>query len=990
MKKVILLLLMAVPVLVWSQTKTVSGNVVSAEGQPLGQVSVIAKGTNIGTFTTDDGNFTLRIPVNIQWLEFSLIGYETKDVEAGSTPLSVVLKTAGASNLDEVVVVGYGTRIKRDLTTSIAKVTAHDFENQPVTTFEQALQGRAPGVFINSGSGKLGQGLIMRVRGISSISANQQPFIVIDGVPVISQAMSSSDEPDNPLATLNPDDIESIEILKDASSSAMYGARASNGVMLITTKSGKVGKTRLNIGINNGWSKATRIARFLNAEEYRELFTEAAKNSSYAPLDIAEEFEYETGTDDWTKNFNTNWAEAAFQHGSVKQYNASLTGGDAKTRFLFSGSWDDTKGIIIGNRLSRGNGRLNLDHTINKTFKVGANIALNKTKNYRLTSDNAFSNPVQLNAQPPVQPMHDATTGLLNRNTLYYNNLIELEGNNRNLNDIYKTTSNAYVEVNFLPNLKFRTLNGIDWTNLQETQFLGRRTEDGAPGGYSYERQYTNSIFTTTNTLTWNKTLTNTDLDALAGIEYQNGKYAGTSVEGKAFPSDKFTRIASAAIISGGSSTATRYRFLSYFFRTNLKFFDKYLFTASVRADGSSRFSQNKPYGIFPAASLGWIISEEGFLKNSKAISFLKLRASYGKTGNAEIGNFSSRTLFESQAYANIAGIVASQIGDPNLSWEKTDQYDIGLDFGFVNNRITGEIDYFFKNTKDLLLDVPLPSVNGFTNITKNIGDMENQGIEFMIAADIVRSTNFKWNSSFNISTYRNKVTRLIAPVQPTARYLSRLAVGQPFAQFYGRKFLGADPDNGDALYMTASGGKTNDWSEAVDTIVGNPNPDFFGGWNNKFTYKGFDLDILLQFVKGGDIYNMAGLFQSVNGDYFDNQTIDQMGYWRKPGDITMIPQPRLYDGNGTDKSSRWVQDGSYARLKSVSLSYNLPKSLLTRIKIDNLKLFVAGQNLMTWTKYKGYDPEVSTQYVPVLDQGHDFYTPPLAKTLVVGLNIGL
>ncbi|MFV0604863.1 MAG: SusC/RagA family TonB-linked outer membrane protein [Niabella sp.] len=989
MNKILFLALFVIPGMAWSQNKTASGKVTDSNGDPLGQVSVTIKGTLTGTVTKDDGTFNLTLSEKAKWLEFSLIGYQTTEIQPG-TNMVVVLNPAGADNLDEVVVVGYGTRIKRDLTTSIAKVTASDFENQPVTTFEQALQGRAPGVFINAGSGKLGQAMKIRVRGISSISANQQPFVVIDGIPVVNQAMSSSDEPDNPLATINPDDIESIEILKDASSSAMYGARASNGVMLVTTKSGKSGKTKLNIGINNGWSKPTRIAEFLNADQYRELFTVAAKNSYYGELDPATDFEDETGTTDWNDNYNTDWAGAAFQNGYLRQYNASLTGGDARTKFLLSGSYDDTKGIIIGNRLARGNGRLNIDHTINNIFKVGANISLNKTRNYRVTSDNAFSNPVQLNALPPIQPMYDPTTGLLNRNTLYYNNLIELEGNNRNLNDIYKTLSNAYVEVALLPNLKFRTLNGIDWTNLQETQFLGRRTEDGAPGGYSYERQYTNSIFTSSNTLNWLKSFNNVDIDVLAGIEYQNGKLSGTSVEGKAFPSDKFTRIASAAIISGGSSTSTQYRFLSYLTRGNFKFYNKYLLTLSVRADGSSRFSKSKPYGVFPAASLGWIISEEGFLKGNNAISFLKLRTSYGKTGNAEIGNFSARTLFESQAYANIAGIVAAQIGDPNLSWEKTDQYDIGLDFGFLKNRITGEIDYFFKKTKDLLLDVPLPSVNGFTTITKNVGDMENRGVEFMLSADIVRSSDFRWNSSFNISTYRNKVTRLIAPVQPTGRYLSRLAVGQPYGQFYGVKFLGADPANGDALYMKADGTATNDYTEAADTIIGNPNPDYFGGWNNKISYKGIDLDILLQFVKGVDVYNMAGVFQSVNGDYYDNQTVDQMNYWKNPGDVTMIPQPRMYDGNGTDKSSRWIQDGSYMRLKAVTLSYNFPAQILRKIKIDNLKFFLSGQNLITWTKYKGYDPEVNTQYVSSLNLGHDFYTPPLAKTIVVGLNIGL
>ncbi|ANH79904.1 hypothetical protein A8C56_01970 [Niabella ginsenosidivorans] len=970
----------------YSQTD-VKGTVKNADsGEPIPGASIVVKGTRQGVISGEDGRFSLKVPKGFDALEVSAVTFLTQEVTV-APELDIRLKTSGSTDLNEVMVVGYGTKIKRDVTSSISRVSAKDFEEQPVSSFEQALQGRASGVFINSGSGKLGQGLKIRVRGISSISAGQQPFVVIDGVPVVNQQLSSSDEPDNPLATLNPDDIESIEVLKDASSAAIYGARASNGVILVTTKSGKQGKTKVNIGISNGWSTPTHYQQFLNADQYRELFTAAAENAGY---NAADEFASETGTDDWNSNNNTNWAKAAFQNGYVRQYTASVSGGDARTRFLASASYNDQKGIIIGNRLTRATGRINLEHDLNKIFKVGANISLNQTNNYRVSSDNAFSNPVQLNALPPIQPMYDPATGLLNRNTLYYNSLIEVEGNNRNWNKIYRTTSSAFIEANILPNLKFRSQNGIDWTNLQESNFLGRRTEDGAPGGYSYEGQTTSSIFTTTNTLSWLKSFAKTDVDALAGIEYQNGKVSGENVTGRAFPSDKFTRIASAAIITGGSSTATQYRFMSYFFRSNFKFDEKYLLSASVRADGSSRFSKNKPYGVFPAVSAGWIISQENFLKESKALSFLKLRSSYGRTGNAEIGNFSSLTLFESSPYANIAGIIASQVGDPNLSWEKTDQFDLGLDFGFLNNRISGEVDYFFKKTKDLLLDIPLPSVNGFTVITKNIGDMQNKGWEFVLNADVIRNAAFKWTTSFNISTYRNKVTRLVAPVQPTDRNVGRLAVGAPFGQFYTKKYMGVDPDNGDALYMKADGTTTNDYGLAVDTVVGNPNPDYYGGWNNKISYKGFDLDILTQFVKGGDIFNLAGIFQSVNGDYFDNQTVDQMNYWKKPGDVTNVPQPRLYEGNGTNKSSRWVQDGSYFRLKSVTLSYSLPRQLAGKVKASNIKLFLSGQNLLTLTKYKGYDPEVNTQFIGSVNLNHDFYTPPLAKTFLIGLNVDL
>jgi TonB-linked SusC/RagA family outer membrane protein len=978
--------LLLLSVMVHAQTREVRGKITDLkDGLPLVGVTITVKGTNVSTATESDGTFKLTVPENATKLVVSSVGYKNQDVPI-SENITVSL-SAGDNSLSEVVVVGYGTRLKKDVTASIAKVSSKEFQNLPLPSFEQALQGRAAGVFMNTGSGKLGQAMNIRVRGISSISANQQPFVVIDGVPVTSQALGSSTEPDNPLATINPDDIESIEVLKDAASSAIYGARASNGVILVTTKTGKQGKTRLNAGFFTGFSEPTRKGKFLNAAQYKELFTVAAENMGYDP---AEEFGGETGTDDWNSNNDVNWADQAFRRGSISQYTVSLSGGDARTKFLFSGSYNDQKGIIIGDKLIRGTGRLNIDHTINAKFKVGANLSLNQTKNNRVPSDNSFSNPLQLNAIPPLHPLYDQD-GQYNSATLYYNSLIEQEGNNENLSKTNRTISSAYAEWTINKSLRFRSQAGIDWVNLQENQFLGRRTLDGAPEGYSYDNQVTSSLFTTTQTLNYNKSFgENHDLEALAGFEYQNGRLSGANVTGRAFPSDRFTKIASAAIIEDGSSTETEYKFLSYFARANYKFKDRYLLGVSIRSDGSSRFGDDNKFGAFPAASAGWIISQEKFLENSNLLSFLKLRASYGITGNAEIGNYSSRSLFSASPYASIAGIIPSQIGVPDLSWENTRQFDIGIDFGLFDNRITGEIDYFNKDTRDLLLNAPIPSVNGYTSITKNIGSMTNKGFDFAVNA-LILTGEFKWNTSFNISTYKNEVTSLVAPVPPGQRTLGRLAVGSPFGEFYGIKYAGVDPENGDALYYMADGKTTTtDNGEAGDMVLGDPNPDYYGGWNNHFSYKGFDLDVQCQFVKGNDLYNIAGFFQSVNGDYFDNQTVDQMAYWKQAGDKTSIPQPRLYEGNGAAKSSRWIQDGSYFRLKSVNLGYNLPARWMKSAKINNARVFVAGQNLITITDYTGYDPEVNTTYVGNVNLGHDFYTPPQARTITFGLNIGL
>ncbi len=978
--------------------KIVTGKITNSQtGAAISNASVVVKGGTLGTSSEIDGTFKLNIPGNEATLIITSVGYSTKEVKAAGDFLNINLDPSTSKALEEIVVVGYGTKSKKDVVSSIARVTSKEFNNIPLPSFEQALQGRASGVYINSGSGKLGQALNVRVRGISSISADQQPFVVVDGVPIVSQSLGSSTEPDNPLATINPDDIESIEVLKDAASAAIYGSRASNGVLLITTKSGKLGKSRVSAGFYTGWSEPTHYRKFLNAAQYREIFdtadlhyrTDDLDPTSEEPYDAADDFENETGTDDWNSTNDTRWDRLAFQKGSVQQYNASISGGDARTKFLISASYNDQKGIIISNRLTRGTGRINIDHTLNSVFKIGTNISLTQSNNYRVPSDNAFSNPLQLAALPPLHPQFNSD-GLLNEATIYYNALIDYEGNNKNLSKTARTISNVYIEASINPFLKFRSLVGLDWNNLQEDQFLGSRTLDGAPNGYSYSNQVTASVFTNTNTLSFNKSLnTNNVVDALAGIEYQKGETAGSGVTGLAFPSDRFTKIASAAIIAAGTSSETAFRFISYFVRGNYKLNDRYLLGASFRLDGSSRFSTDNRYGSFPAVSAGWIISEENFLKNSKAINFLKLRSSYGITGNAEIGNFSYRSLYRAAAYASVSGLVTSQIGDDKLKWENTKQFDIGLDFGILNNRITGEVDVFTKKTNDLLLDVPVPAINGFSTLTKNIGDMTNKGIEVSLTGKVLTGV-FNWTVSANVSTYKNNVTRLVAPVPPGGRTLGRLAVGSPFGEFYGVKFLGADPANGDALFMGKNGNPTNDYSEAEEMVIGDPNPDYYGGINNHFSYKSFDLDVQGQFVQGNDLYNIAGIFQSNNANYFDNQTLDQMNFWRKPGDITLVPQPRLFTSNGDQKSSRWVQDGSYFRVKSVNLGYNISKNVLKKAKIESARVYIAGNNLLTFTKYTGYDPEVNTEYTGNINLGHDFYTPPQARTITVGVNIGL
>ncbi len=980
-----------------AQTSEITGRITSvADGSPVAGASVMIKGTNSGTTSDDEGNFRLPRQAQSVTLVISSLGFEETEIETSGGYVTVTLTPTAGTNLNEVVVVGYGTNTKRDITGSIARVTSREINNLPLSSFEGALQGRTSGVFINAGSGKLGQALNIRVRGFSSISASNQPLFVIDGVPVFSQALGNEEEPDNPLAAINPDDIESIEVLKDASSAAIYGSRAANGVILVTTKSGRAGKTRVNLGYFTGISDPTNKREFLNAAEYRQLMTDAFNNSSLSGLrwpegDVAAAWRRYTGNNDWEENsgVDANWSDQAFQRGKISQYSVAVSGGDERTKFLVSGNYNEQKGIIIGNQLNRFTGKINIEHKLSERVTGGVNIAVLKMVNDRVPNDNAFANPIQLNALAPIQPIY-TSDGTLNNQTIYYNNLIDQVAN-LNRATTFRSIGSVFAQASLTDKLFFRSEFGFDWQNMDEERFYARVTETGATYNGLTESFYTNaSTWNVKNYLNYTTTFNDRhDLEALAGIEYQEYTIRSNGVQGSGMPNDQFQKIASAAKIIFGTNEETRSSFASYFARGNYKFDNKYLLQVSARVDGSSRFASDKRYGVFPAASVGWILSEEGFFSNITPISFFKIRAGYGRTGNAEIGNFAYRTLWGAAFYADQAGIIPTQIGRDDLRWETSDQVDIGVDFGLFDNRITGEVDYFVKKTKDLLLDFQLPTQNGFAIITRNIGKMENKGWEFTLSSRNLVG-EFKWTTSLNISTYRNLVTDMGgSTLNGGSRQLGRVEAGKPFGYFYGPKYAGVDPANGDALYIDADGRTTNDPGEAVDYEIGNPHPDFYGGINNRFSYKNFDLDIQGQFVSGNDLYSIAGLFQAVNGDYLDNQSRDQMAYWKQPGDVTNVPQPRFLDGNGAIKSSRWVEDGSYFRIKSVMLGYNLPRQLVNRWSIENARVYVAGQNLLTFTNYSGYDPEVNASYISNINIGHDFYTPPQARTITVGINLG-
>lgn len=1017
--------------LVHSQTKEITGRVTDNTDRPIPVATVQAKDYNASTVTDQDGYFKLNVNTKATRLLISSVGFATSEIPITSGMMSVKIQREDQS-LTEVVVVGYGTKVKKDITGSVARVSAKEIGNTPATSFESALQGRAAGVLVSQQNGKLGQGINIRIRGSASVTAGNEPLYVIDGIPLTSGDLSSTTAPTNALADLNMNDIESVEILKDASAAAIYGSRASNGVVLITTKQGKAGQSKIEFGYFTGTQKGTGRRKFLDPKQYVDYFTRAAvgaatqdsiygyySNVADALVDqlayVNSRFKrFSGGTDDWkTGAINTNWQDLVLREAPISQYDLNISGGSDKTKFFMSGQYLDQTGILIGNSYKRYTGRLNLDHQLKSWLNVGVNMNFSRSLNYRVSDDDAFSTPLQIIALSPITPEIDPRTGLLSGaldpktgkpNTnfpVYYNPLLSVANAFYHTN-INRFLGNVYGSVSITNSLSFRTEFGIDQLNQTEENYYGKVTarNSGVPNGSGFYGTTSVLNTNTNNYFNFKKSFNNIhDVEATAGMTYQDRKYEFSGASGEQFPSDAYKKLQSAASKTGATSSGTSSTLLSYFARVNYKYNDKYLLTASGRVDGSSRFGANNKYGFFPAASLGWIVNKERFLENVKWLNFLKLKGSYGVTGNENIGDFESRRLYSGTgAYGGQAGQIPSQLGNPNLKWETTYGTDIGMEISMFSNRVYLEVDYYNKDTKDLLLDVQVPGTTGFSSQLQNIGKLNNKGIEFTLNTTNISLKNFRWTSSANFAANKNKIVYLEG--QLIGSSYNKAKEGEPLGVFYAREFAGADPANGDALYykntLKSDGSRnrstTNNYNQAEDVRIGNPNPKFIYGFQNTFTYKSFDFDVLLQGVYGNDIYNGAGQYMSASGSNgFDNQTIDQLAAWNKPGDITNVPEPRLFYGNGVDPSSRFISDGSYLRVKSVTLGYNLPASLASKIKVNRFRVYLKAQNLFTITNYKGWDPEVNSDYqASNINQGVDFYSAPQAKSIVFGVNLGL
>lgn len=1040
-KKLLPLLLLLLSVsLAFGQNRVITGKVTDQkDGSALPGVSVTVKGkAAFGTQTGVDGAYSLSVTQDVKSLTFKFLGYKEAEVPITGNTVNVQL-VIDSKQLSEVVVVGYGTQKRQNVTGSIASVSAKDIEGTPVTTFEQAIQGKMAGVLIQADNGKLGQGIKISVRGSASISAGTQPLVVLDGIIVSNSDLSNSNfaGPSDPLADINFNDIESVDVLKDAAAAAIYGARASNGVIILTSKKGKVGTSKVSFSAQYGTSKPSGSREFMNTQQWlaieeragvggatQAFNTQDPQNPDYATLaDALAAFKtrvegrftrYAAGSTNWAA-VNTDWQKLAYQYAPQAQYDLNFSGGTDKLTYFVGGQYLDQTGILKGNRFKRYSGRVNLDSKVSKILEIGMNLNFTNTINKRVANDDGFNTPLQIVALSPVTPLIDPRTGLLSGSLpgaatnfpVYYNPLLDVD-NAYFHTIVYRTLGNVFGALKITKDLTFRSEFGLDQTNHNEDSYFGTLTfrNTGTQNG-SGENTNTTLLHYTVNNYFSYKSIFGQDhsLDATLGTSYEYYHSMLNDIQGQQFPSDAYKQITSAAVKSGGTSNQAEYSFVSYFSRINYAYKSKYLLSLSARYDASSRFGSNNRYGFFPAGSVGWILTQEDFLKDVTFLNNLKIKASYGLTGNAETGNYAALGLFSGNAgYNGSAGQAPFQIANPNLKWESTGQLDLGLEFGFFNDRLSGSVDYYNKSTRNLLLNVNIPGTTGILDAvgtatqTQNLGKLTNKGVEVVLASQNLVG-KFRWSTSLNVAYNENRVTFVNGQIIGSS-YLNRVIEGQPIGVFYGPEYAGVDPANGDALYYlntknangTVDRTKTSDYSAAQEVVLGNPTPKWTGGITNNFAFAGFDLAVTFQGVYGNKIYNGGGQYMTSNASNgYDNQTIDQLSYWNRPGDITNVPEPRLFGANGTDPSSRYLSDGSFIRLKTLAFGYTVPKQLLAKYKIDRLRVFMNAFNLFKITKYKGWDPEVNADFQSSnINLGVDFYSSPQPRTITFGVNIGL
>jgi len=983
----------------------------AANKEPLPGAVVRIKGTTHAVSTDNKGRFIFETGQKFPYtLLISFVGYQPREVIVNGSPAEIQL-TENNNQLNDVVVVGYGTQTRKSLTGSVSTISVEEVKDKPVATFEQQLQGKAAGLQISASTGIPGDGMFIRVRGTTSINASNDPLYVIDGVYVNSnslQNITTQGQANNPLSDINPNDIESITVLKDADATAIYGARAANGVILITTKRGKLNsapKVTLNTYFGAAW--APKLWDLTTGPQHAELVNEMYRNSeadaiaanNTAAINTYRYVPFRALTDNPTASpaprglpqdqQTYDRLNKVFRTGFLQNYDASISGGNDKTTYYIGAGLNKQQADLKTNDFRRATFKINIDQKINDIFSVGTSNTLTQT--YRTNArvgDGPQGGILQSALHTPTYLPEVNADGSPAKWAGFDN--LDVLINNTNMNSTSnRLISNFYAEAKITPDLKFRSSWSVDYNNYKEFQYWNSLTNLGiANHNLGTSSISDNTVWTNEQTLAYNKTLGKHNFGALVGNSLQGTVLGTTLAQGTNFPNDSFEQIASAASTTS-SSTKTSYRLSSFFGRVNYNFGGKYYAEFNLRADGSSRFGANHQWGYFPSAGVAWRIKQEDFLKNVSVISDLKLRGSIGVTGNQNnINDFASRGLWGAGAnYQNNPGTIPTQLANPDLKWESTRQINIGVDLGLFNDRLTLGADVYDKYTSDLLLNLPLATSSGFTSILENAGEMSNKGFEISISSTNINHKDFRWTTNFNFSRNINKIEKLPIPVV-AAYSAERMVEGLPMNSFFVYKQLYVDPQTGNAVYEDVDHDGKITSSDLQN--VGSALPKFTGGLTNTFIYKGFDLSVFFNFVYGNKVYNNNAYFLEGGGTRDANRAMDtrQLDRWQQPGDITDMPRLTALGTNYTlSPTSRNIENGSFLRLSNVNLGYTIPKSVIEKIKLSSVRVYVSGSNLWLITKYRGPDPEVNVSSSSTV-LGYDLGTPPMPRTLQVGANI--
>ncbi len=1002
-----LVILLFTASMLYAQDRTVSGTVTDSDGGPLPGVTITIKGTTTGTVADIDGNYSISVPDG-GILVFNFVGFESQEVAIGQRSV-IDLAMSGVTELSEVIIVGYGSARQEELTGAVQVVGAEKLAEVPTSSFQDALQGNAPGLQVVAQDGAPGAGIAIRVRGIGSINASNEPLYVVDGLPITAQSadvtttdFDNGGRSANPLAALNPNDIENIVILKDAASTAIYGSRGANGVILITTKQGKKGPAKVNLKASYGFSDFAfnNLLEPLNETQYRQLYVEGRINNGSSATEAEA---LDTYNSQFPQLGNTNWLDEISQTGKTAQYDLSVSGGSDNLTYFVSGSYLSQEGTVVNNLFDRYSTRVNLTGKVNDKLSISNNLSLSFSDQRGITDGTRWQAPFYLAyLMAPAVPVFDEQGRYYGDHASFFmggNNPVGHLNEDKREREQTRIIDNLSASYEIMEGLTFKTAWSFDLLSVTDYIFANGRYGDGRNvGGSAQEATTSVDNWQGTQTLTYGTTLGSShNLDVLLGYEAQrvNTRQIDTGFEGFSHPELKLLSVG-ANPQANGFRSRTSYAFNSYFSRINYDFEGKYYGSVSLRRDGSSRFGPNERWGTFWSVGGGWTLSNESFMQGVSFVDNLKLRASYGVTGNAGIpnsgnedGNFRWAALWGfTPDYDGNPGAQPLTVGNVDLTWESQENLNVGLDFYGMNNRVNASIEYFKRTSSDLLLNKPLSGTTGFTSIFSNVGDMENRGLEIGISADVISNNDFLLTLGWNQTWITNEITSLDEPIVSGTK---RREEGRDFQEYFLYGWAGVDPANGDPLFYTDStkSETTNDINNAVRFYDGkSATPDFFGSFNISARYKAFSLSTQFNYQFGNYVYDSPGWVIHGDGRFTPRSTSTWAfeNRWTTPGQEALFPRHSWGNstGSNTRNSSRYLFQGDYIRLRTVRLAYDLPTSLISKANLSSVQISTTFNNFWTWTKDDNlhFDPEQTINGV------YNTVTP-ISKTVTFALNIG-